>query len=370
MLLLVFRLLRKLNTEPKTFEIKTAVYLGLLFLLASMSSFLALIPLGLAVLLLAYKAFRDPSYRPLAIVSAVVTAIRASSAFTAFSTGMGGPSIPDTLAELMIEMGYQLQPGSTLGGLVFVLLGFAAIIVLDRTLPMLFLAGSMILVPLGIVTIWKFSIVNGGYYINLVSGFAALIGAFGVGQIFGLDPTFQDVLQRTQAAPTSIKGNLRTILPFVLGAVLLVLLTVKLPAPNVFGDQANGSTFERLIANDAHPVVTNMPSMAETVNYYRTIRADKDLRRNELLHEALDHRFDTREVFDGVRIWIECPSGTDLNECIPKNRDYYLALKAPGQPILGEPTNASTTVPPSCELALPDSDKARFYKCSASAPTQ
>ncbi len=368
LLLLVFRLLRKLDSKPKPFGIKTVVYFGVLFLLASLSSFLAVIPLGLAALLLIYKAFKDPSYRSLALVSTVVVAIRGARALFTFTQGLGGSCIPDTLTKLVIEMGYQLQPGSTIGGLVFVLLGLVAILVFNRTLPMLFLAGSMILVPLGIVTVWKFSIVNGGYYINLISGFAALIGAFGVGRIFGLDPTFPKALQKPETSPPSIKSNLRKITPFMAGAVVLVLLTIKVPAPDIFGNQANSFTFEQLIIDDDLPVVTDMPGMVEAVNYYRTMHTDKDLRRNEQLHETLNALPDDRKVFDGERTWIICPRGTDKNKCLPKDQAFYLVLGDPAYPVPGD--KDSFKIPKSCELAFPASYRARFFKCSVPATTR
>ena len=370
LLLVLFRIFRKLDTQPKPFGIKATVYFGIVFLLASMSSFLVLIPLGLAVLLLAYKAFKEPAYRPLAIVGALMLAIRGTSALSAFNMGLGGQSTPETMGQLALEMWQQLQPGSNVGGLLFVALGFVAILVSKRTLPMLFLAGSIILVPLGIVTIWTFSIAHGGYYNNIMAGFIALVGAFGIGQIFGLDPTFSKALQKPETSSPSIRENLGKILPFMAGAVFLTLLTVKLPAPDVFGNQSNSSTFEQLIANDELPVVTDLPDMIESVNYYRTIRTDKNLRRNELIHDVVGDGTINPEVFDGVRVWIICPYGSDLNECVPKDQDYYLALRDSGRPIPGESPDTITEVPPTCELALPSSNKARFYKCSAPAPTQ
>ncbi len=367
LLLLVFRLFRKLDAGSRTFGTKTIVYLGLLFLLASMSSFLAIIPLGLAVLLLTYKAFIDPAYKPLAVVSTLVVAIRAAYALYAFNVSFGGTSIPNTLGKLLLAMGRQLQPGSNVGAFILVAFGFAVILVSKRTLPMAFLLGSIILVPIGITVIWKFSVVNGGYYINLMSGFIALVGAFAVGQIFGLDPTFQYGLQNDQESSPSIKSNPRIILPFMVGAVLLVFLTVKLPAPNIFGNQSNSSTFERLIANDQLPVVTNMEGMIEAVNYYRTIRTDKNLKRVEALHYAIIAKSDGGEVFDGVRTWILCLHGSQGDKCLPKDQDYYLALRDPIRPISGGLNRAIYRIPQTCKLALPSPDKAAFFKCQ---PTQ
>ncbi|OQC41773.1 MAG: hypothetical protein BWX66_00637 [Deltaproteobacteria bacterium ADurb.Bin058] len=42
----------------------------------------------------------------------------------------------------------------------------------------------------------------------------------------------------------------------------------------------------------------------------------------------------------------------------------------PSHNILGESVIPDFEVPPTCELALPGSNKARFYKCSVPAPTQ
>jgi spore maturation protein SpmA len=317
--------------------------LVLLTLLATMASWLSLVPATVLAVLLLFRGRRDRAWMPLAKVMLVVVGVRGLAAARVFldgrTLGWGKAPLPDILREMVV----QVSPGTTWFALLLIPIGIAVASALRRRLSDAFLAGSLVALPLAVLAIWRFTASNGGYYINLASAFSAIAAAIAL-----------DFMVTHLHLHSSV-------LRVSLFAALATLATVDLPATRPRDGAANVPAFSRLIEGDSSLVVTNVRALGSLVHYHRANTLGLDLAATGWVHA---HAMED-VVHDDTRSWIHLPGGVHAPSYrhLPAGPYFYLVLEDTVR--LGEPGAQipRSALLQSCTPLFPPRADATFLRC-------
>ncbi len=317
-LILMLDRLDRMTAKPSLLDVGAFL---LVVLFASMSSWLALIPLGVLALVLAVRLRRRRDWGLLVAGVWGVLAIRGVQALEVFLLGRTFRDWgPQSWQELTREMLAQAQPGSSSIGLLLVGVGILVLLAGARRLAYAYTAGSLLVLPLGILAIWHFSAANGGYYINLVAGPIAVAGAVGLGAV-------RDLARRGASRLPGCAGDLPCPRAWAIAlSALAVLATLDLPPHHYREGMAHIPEFARRIEGDSLPVVTNLRELGPVSHYLRAAETDRDPM------PAWRARLSVMEArsFDGRRTWIHLDKDPKkaFRDLLPQVTEFYLVLAA------------------------------------------
>ena len=236
-------------------------WLGLAALLAAgvFSSWLMIVPAAVLVGCLAIEALRGKVSRPAVLLIGVVFLALAWAALRVFVIGARSPEPGHSQAvvrEMVAESPFGRNEVMAIPmalGLVWAALGF-------RKLADRFTALTLVAVPVAVGLAFRWSHVNGGYYVGLITPIVCVAAAVAIaGIIEALEERFPAVGRRWGA-----QVLLRGVVP-----VALVVLTVAPGEPTAHPGWEYGKTFTKLIGRDELPILTNSVSLARLLAFER-----------------------------------------------------------------------------------------------------
>jgi hypothetical protein len=244
--------------------VRRSLWLVALMTAAFLSSYMMIIPVTALVGLLWLDPATRRRFAPLATGVWSLLALRAANVFMSGSGAVPTILNFDDLARMMVQETpfsrtvWLLVPFC--GALVWLAWGW-------RRLSHRFVAVSMAAIPLATLVAWRFSHVNNGYYICLTSPLILLASAAAVG-------TGAQTLRRWM---TKRLGGAASGVIVAGGLTALTLVTVSLwvlPDPSKFATTGlhNMAAFEKRIARDRLPIVTNTVHLGLYVGYERARR--------------------------------------------------------------------------------------------------
>ena len=250
----------------------STVMLALLVLAGVFSSWLMIVPAAVLVGLAWLDVVRG---RVPALEAAVATgalAGLAALAATVFQAGtrpgLGDPGFTTGLAA---SMAAELPSGRTLWMLLPLAAGAAWLATTWRRSSTRLIVGTLVAVPSAIFVAWRFSHVNGGYYVGLVVPIAIFAAAVGTARAL-------------EAVAGRASARVRRFLPGVLLAGL-TLVTVDLPPfVPVSGGAEHLGAFDAVARTDGLPILTDGICVASLLVYERARENGADLA--AMLHDG------------------------------------------------------------------------------------
>jgi hypothetical protein len=206
--------------------------------------------------------------------------------------------------------------------------------------------------------IWYFSASNGGYYVNLASGFAAIVAAIGLKYAA---PFRSGAWTGSMDPPSRLASTMKARILAACFAGLAVLLTVDLPATHYRDGLGNTPEFGRRIAGDTLPVVTDLRGLGPLVLYYRAAETDLDLEPVRQLRDIV-----MQDAYsDGTRTWATLDPVTRAMEDpgIPRDIPFYLVLGNASRHGRLDPDHRDIAFLRRCEPLFPPRDDATFMMC-------
>jgi hypothetical protein len=226
------------------------------------SSYLMIVPAAVLTACLAVEALRGRVSRRAAALIGVLFLVLAWSAVKVFVAGATGPEPGHSQAvgrEMLVESPLGRDTVMALPlvlGLVWAALGFGKLAERFTTL-------TLVAVPAAVAVAFRWSHVNGGYYVGLVTPLLCAAAAVAVADILG---AMED---RIQAAGSALRrwGAQAVLRGLVIVGV--VVTTVGLGSPNASAGWEYGKTFTKLIALDRLPILTNSTSLPRLLAFER-----------------------------------------------------------------------------------------------------
>ncbi len=253
------------KTDPAT-STRLWIWLVVLMTAAFLGSYMMLVPVTALVGLL----WLDPETRArLAPPTTVIWALIALSAVRIFVAGQSISPAVSSLDELVRLMVVETPFHRTLWMIPPFVIGVGWLAWGWRRLDRRFIAAGIVSIPLATLFAWRFSHVNQGYYICLTTPLVLLASAAGVGA----------GAERLCAWATPRMGALASRIVIALGLTGLALFTVSLWSHgdlNKFAPSGlrNMAPFEKLIAGDRLPIVTDTEHFSLYLGYERARRGE------------------------------------------------------------------------------------------------
>jgi hypothetical protein len=235
------------------------VVLAALLAAGVFSSWLMIVPAALLVACLAVEARqRKVSARALIPLGLVVVALAYAAArvFVAGARSAAPGHSQAVVREMLVESPFGRNAAMAVPlalGLLWAALGL-------RRLAERFTALTLLAVPVAVAVAFRWSHVNGGYYVGLVTPLACAAGAVAVVGIVRALEQRLPAAGRPWAVPLAVRA---------LVVVGVVVLTVDLGRPSGGSGWEYGKTFTRLIAGDQLPILTNSISLARLLAFER-----------------------------------------------------------------------------------------------------